>query len=176
MVLILFWQLPSWPDILDYFFSYWPGLTRAILSDLHYVLYLPPKEDRTTEIKILHASLSDFLLDAKHSGRFFIDLAKSHMTIVKNILGILGKWGGWNYCCLVALLLRTPCQTFLESWKLPATLPFQWFVSRRIDVLKDIYELDLLQYVSRYYHHRHIVDVATFFKWMKLKVRFEVIP
>jgi hypothetical protein len=93
MALTLLTRLPPRPDILDHFFSYRPGQTRAILSGLHSILYLPPKEDRTGEIQIFHASLSDFLLDAKRSGRFFIDLAKSRTTIAKNVLGILVKPG-----------------------------------------------------------------------------------
>jgi len=93
MVLLLLRQLPPRPDILDHFFSYRAGQTRAILSDLHSILYVPPKEDRKGEIRILHASLSDFLLDAKGSGRFFIDLAKSYTTIARKILEVLAKPG-----------------------------------------------------------------------------------
>ena len=93
MALILFRQLPPRPDMLDHFFSYRPGLTRAILSDLHSILYLPSKDDRRGEIKIFHASLSDFLLDAKRSGRFFVDLAKSRIIIARNILGVLVEPG-----------------------------------------------------------------------------------
>jgi len=93
MVLMSFWQLPPRPDILDHFLSYRAGQTRAILSDLHSILYVPPKENKKGRIRILHASLSDFLLDAKRSGRFFIDLAKSRTTIAKNILEVLKKPG-----------------------------------------------------------------------------------
>ena len=93
MVLLLFRQLPHRPDILDHFCSYRPGQTRAILSDLHSILYVPPQEDREEEIRILHASLSDFLLDAKRSGNFFIDLAKSRTTIARKILEVLAQPG-----------------------------------------------------------------------------------
>ena len=93
MVLMSFPQFPARPDILDHLFSYRPGQTRAILSDLHSILYVPPKEDRKGQIRILHASLSDFLLDAKRSGRFFIDPAKSHTTMARKILEVLVKPG-----------------------------------------------------------------------------------
>jgi len=93
MVLMLIRELPPRPDILDGFFSYRRGQTRAILSDLHSVLYLPPTEDRKGGIRILHASLSDFLLDAKRSGKFFVSLTKGHITIVQNLLEILAKPG-----------------------------------------------------------------------------------
>ena len=93
MVLVLFTQLRPRPDTLDWFFSYRPGLTRAILSDLHSILYVPPPEVWYGEIKILHASLSDFLFDAKRSGRFFIDLVRGHTTIARKILRALAKPG-----------------------------------------------------------------------------------
>ena len=93
MVLMLFRRLPPRPDIFDQFFSYRPGQTRAILSDLHSILYVPPKNDKGRIIRILHTSLSDFLLDAKHSGKFFIDFAKSFTIIARKILGVLAKPG-----------------------------------------------------------------------------------
>jgi len=92
MVLMLFSQLPPRPDTLDHLLFYRAGQTRAVLSDLHSILYVPPKEDEG-RIRILHASLSDFLLDAKRSGRFFIDLAKSRTTIARKILEVLAKPG-----------------------------------------------------------------------------------
>ena len=93
MVLMLIRELPPRPDILDGLFSYRPGETRAILSDLHSILSLPPTDNRRGNIRIFHASLSDFLLDAKRSGRFFIDLAKCRTTIARKILEILVKPG-----------------------------------------------------------------------------------
>ena len=93
MVLLFFKQLPPRPEILDHFFSYRAGQTRAILSDLHSILYVPPKVDQQGTIRMLHASLSDFLLDAKRSERFFIDPAKSRTIITRKILKVLGKPG-----------------------------------------------------------------------------------
>ncbi|KIM41271.1 hypothetical protein M413DRAFT_145558 [Hebeloma cylindrosporum] len=157
MALMLFRQLPPRPDTLDCFFSYKPGLARAILSDLHSILYLPPKQDRKGEIKILHASLSDFLLDATRSGRFFIDLAKSRTTIARKIIGILME-------PVIPRELEIACYT---------ALPVVCVRTKSVDVLKDIYEFDLLRYVSWYRpRHLHPINVennATFFNWMKLK-------
>jgi hypothetical protein len=62
-VLMFFKDLPPRPSLLDVFLSYKPGMTRMIFSDLHSVLRLPPAEEKEGEIKIMHASLSDFLLD-----------------------------------------------------------------------------------------------------------------
>ena len=93
MVLMLIKKLSPQPHILDGFFSYRAGQTRAILSGLHSILELPHRYNPRGEIRILHASLSDFLLDPKRSGRFFIDLVKSQTTIARKILEILAKPG-----------------------------------------------------------------------------------
>jgi len=187
MALMLLRQLPPRPDILDHFFSYRPGLTRTILSGLHSILHLPPKEDRTGEIHIFHASLSDFLLDAKRSGRFFIDLTKSRTAIAKKVLEILVKPGTWNNrsCGVVAehTLPDIPRELEVACY---IALPVVCVQTKSMYVLKDVYELDLLRYMSRYcqwadhlhptkvdngVHLTNVENVVTFFKWMELKVR-----
>jgi hypothetical protein len=180
MVLVSFRQLSRRPDILDSFFSYKPGLTRAILSDLHSILYLPPKEDKKGKIKILHASLSDFLLDPSRSGRFYGDLAKSHITIARNLLKNLMKPGvcnhhsygiGTDHILLdIPTMLKDACYIALPLICLKGPMP--------MDVLEDICRLDLSRYVAWYrkwflrLDPENVDNVATFFKWMKLKVRF----
>ena len=59
-------------------------------------------------------------------------------------------------------------------------LPVACVQAKSIDVL-DVYELDLLRYVSWYrwrgdprFLPLSVEDVVTFFRWMELKVRFEV--
>ena len=59
-------------------------------------------------------------------------------------------------------------------------LPVACVQAKSIDVL-DVYELDLLRYVSWYhrqpnnrYFSETVEDTVTFFRWMELKVRFEV--
>ena len=59
-------------------------------------------------------------------------------------------------------------------------LPVVFVQARSIDVLKDVYELDLQRYVSWYcqwadhFFPQHLDNVLKFFNWMKLKVRFGV--
>ncbi|KAF9442614.1 hypothetical protein P691DRAFT_765029 [Macrolepiota fuliginosa MF-IS2] len=44
------------------------------LQHLHSVVYVPPTEkSSTTELRIYHASFSDFLLDSNRSGEFYLD-------------------------------------------------------------------------------------------------------
>jgi len=92
-VLMLFRDLPPRPSFLDVFLSYKPGMTRTIFSDLHSVLRLPPAEEKEGEIKIIHASLSDFLLDPDRSENFFIDTGVGIDAITRCILKCVLKKG-----------------------------------------------------------------------------------
>ena len=62
-----------------------------------------------------------------------------------------------------------------------SALPVFCVQTKSIDVLKDIYELDLSRYLSlhrnpaKYFADRDVDNMITFFKWMEIKVRFEVI-
>ena len=93
VVLILFKDLPSRPAFLDIFLSYKPGTTRTTLSDLHSILRLPPTEEKKDKIKIMHASLSDFLLDPDRSGNFFINVDAGIDAITRHILKSVLKKG-----------------------------------------------------------------------------------
>jgi hypothetical protein len=59
-------------------------------------------------------------------------------------------------------------------------LPVACVQTESIDVLKGVYEFDLLRYVSWYgqwaghLRPHNVEDAVTFFRWMELKVRFEV--
>ena len=67
--------------------------------------------------------------------------------------------------------LETACYT---------ALPVACVQAKSIDVLKDLYELDLLRYVSWYcqrathVYRYNVENLTTFFKWMERKVRLEV--
>jgi hypothetical protein len=82
------------------------------------------------------------------------------------------------------LLLSTPLPDTPRELEVAcyAALPVACVQAKSIDALKDVYELDLLRYVSWYCQWadhlfpQHLDNVVTFFKWMKLKVRFAVIP
>ena len=93
MVLILFKDLPPRPALLDIFLSYKPGTTRMTLSDLHSILRLPPAKEKEGEIKIMHASLSDFLLDADRSRNFFVGVDAGVNVITRCILKSVLKKG-----------------------------------------------------------------------------------
>jgi hypothetical protein len=74
--------------------SYCRGELQLILMDLHSVLYVPvlkPEEDedqsdKESELRVLHASLEDFLMDQSRSKEFYIDEGKAHARIAQHFL------------------------------------------------------------------------------------------
>ncbi|KAF8154917.1 hypothetical protein B0H34DRAFT_799643 [Crassisporium funariophilum] len=64
------------PYTIDQFFSLNQGDTRHALADLDFILVEILHHDR--DIRFLHASLQDFLMDRSRSGQYHIDLATSH--------------------------------------------------------------------------------------------------
>ena len=61
------------PAFIEKFLFYRPGEVDLILSDLHSIISVPPLNDGVTELRLLHASLSDFLLDRSRSKDLFLD-------------------------------------------------------------------------------------------------------
>lgn len=72
------------PDIVSSFWCYESGELQMILADLHSVIYVPtPYSSEQPRLRILHASLQDFLLDRSRSRRFFIDAPKAHARMAQ---------------------------------------------------------------------------------------------
>jgi len=55
------------------------GEIQMLLVDLHSIIRVP--ENDTDEIRILHASFRDYLLDRSRSGPFFIDLSEAYAKL-----------------------------------------------------------------------------------------------
>ncbi|KAF8809769.1 hypothetical protein BYT27DRAFT_7232197 [Phlegmacium glaucopus] len=56
------------------------------LSELHSILYIPPPKASGLLIKVIHASLQDFLVDRLRSGRYFVDEEAFHTDIAQQCL------------------------------------------------------------------------------------------
>ena len=81
------------PKLLEDLFFLRHGDIYIVLSDLHSIMDVPaPTTDRTSsEIRILHASLGDFLLDKSRSSKFYIDAGKAHANLTLYFLKHLSK-------------------------------------------------------------------------------------
>ncbi|KAK7060850.1 hypothetical protein VNI00_000583 [Paramarasmius palmivorus] len=64
--------VPRWhsPSILTRLFQLQPGEIEMLLSKLHSVIHVP--DDPDSEIRVLHASFTEFLLDRARSGDYYI--------------------------------------------------------------------------------------------------------
>ena len=56
------------------------------LSELHYILYIPPPNTTELSIQPVHASLQDFLVDKLRSGKYYIDEEAFHTDIAQKCL------------------------------------------------------------------------------------------
>jgi NACHT domain len=70
------------PRGLEILFSLQEGDVFLALSDLHSILHVPepPKQG---DVRILHASLSDFLFDRSRAGELFIDTEQCHTELAR---------------------------------------------------------------------------------------------
>ncbi|KAF8816967.1 hypothetical protein BYT27DRAFT_6954218 [Phlegmacium glaucopus] len=82
--------------ILDPLFEFKPGEAAYALSNLHAILSVYPKLDRSFEIKLLHKSLEDFLLDKSRSGQFYIDPSLGHSMLATRWICRYKKDNNWN--------------------------------------------------------------------------------
>ena len=90
--------------------SYRRGELQLILMDLHSVLYVPVLKseddedefDEENKLRVLHASLQDFLMDASRSREFYIDEGKAHARIAQHFLRYIREYSpdiGDVYSC-----------------------------------------------------------------------------
>ena len=68
---------PQWrgqtTTLIEKFLFYRPGEIDMILTDLHSVIYVPPRGHQSGELRFFHASLPDYLLDGSRSMDLFLD-------------------------------------------------------------------------------------------------------
>ncbi|KAF8815007.1 hypothetical protein BYT27DRAFT_7201103 [Phlegmacium glaucopus] len=70
------------------------------LSQLHSILYIPPPQTSGLSIKVIHASLQDFLVDRLRSGRYYVDEEAFHTDLAQQ--------------CLRQLEVSTSCMNTIE--------------------------------------------------------------
>ncbi|KAF8809772.1 hypothetical protein BYT27DRAFT_7187645 [Phlegmacium glaucopus] len=56
------------------------------LSELHSILYIPPPKTSGLSIKVIHASLQDFLVDRLRSRRYYVDEEAFHTDLTQQCL------------------------------------------------------------------------------------------
>ncbi|KDR78760.1 hypothetical protein GALMADRAFT_1268043 [Galerina marginata CBS 339.88] len=80
---VLLMDLKLSPEMVENFLFLKPGDVQLYLTGLASVIDF---HDRQKEIKVLHASLSDFLLDATRSEKLYIEAGSAHSVLAKYCL------------------------------------------------------------------------------------------
>jgi hypothetical protein len=100
-VLILANLDPKTPEVVGEFMFLDPGEVQCLLFDLASVIECV---DKDTEIQMLHASFSDFLLDRSRSEEYYIDSSLMHMEIAQLCLSHIRVPHNWEQCEKCTLL------------------------------------------------------------------------
>ncbi|KAJ3509453.1 hypothetical protein NLJ89_g5209 [Agrocybe chaxingu] len=79
-------NFPRSPSMIENLFFYKYGEVYTILADMHSIIYVPSPEGEEGELRLLHASLSDFLFDEQRSVEFFIDPGQAHSRFTRHYI------------------------------------------------------------------------------------------
>ncbi|KAF8159160.1 hypothetical protein B0H34DRAFT_702327 [Crassisporium funariophilum] len=82
------YRLANYVEEMECFLSLEPGDVQAHLGNLASLISI---EDNPLRLRLLHASLRDFLLDKRRSGKFYIDVGAMHANIARCCLHHLGR-------------------------------------------------------------------------------------
>ncbi|CAA7266815.1 unnamed protein product [Cyclocybe aegerita] len=77
------------PDMLDRLLKYQPGRTQLLLNKMASIVSYDSAKHPT--IQLLHASLSDFLLDESRSNEFHVDLGNAHTALARGYLHLASE-------------------------------------------------------------------------------------
>jgi hypothetical protein len=89
------------PKVVGEFMFLDPGEVQSLLLDLASVIECV---DKDTEIRMLHASFPDFLLDRLRSEEYYIDSSLMHMEIAQLCLSHIRLPHNWEQCETCTLL------------------------------------------------------------------------
>ncbi|KAF8811009.1 hypothetical protein BYT27DRAFT_6470260 [Phlegmacium glaucopus] len=125
--------------LIETILSYAPGDLQLILIDLHSVLDVPEMEDDRGDLRALHASLEDFLMDPARSRNLFIDRGKAHAQIARHFLRYIRDYDSrdtsHHYDCGYAVFKNLEYHCSKSS----ATR----------ELLADLYRFDFRQWVAK---------------------------
>ncbi|KAF8813224.1 hypothetical protein BYT27DRAFT_6380322 [Phlegmacium glaucopus] len=158
--------------LIETILSYAPGDLQLILIDLHSVLDVPDMENDYGDLRALHASLEDFLMDRARSGNLFIDQGKAHAQIARHFLRHIRNYysqdTNHHYDCGFTVFSNLEYHCSKSS----ATR----------ELLADFYDFDFRQWVATImmvnvysegwelieFSHREMVNLYTWFKTQQM--------
>uniref|UniRef100_A0A8H7XX30 Nephrocystin 3-like N-terminal domain-containing protein n=1 Tax=Psilocybe cubensis TaxID=181762 RepID=A0A8H7XX30_PSICU len=76
--------LPPTATSIESLHSFQPGTVKIALCDLHSIVYVPETPDEN--LRMYHASFSDFIFEEARSGRFYLDKGAAHIMLATSVL------------------------------------------------------------------------------------------
>jgi len=94
-----------WPwssPLIEEFLAFEPGDVEMYLGDMSFLVNVGPNQ----KITILHASLTDFLMDRTRSKEFWVNPPVQHTSLARRCLQVLQRGGVWqNYSHSIHILI-----------------------------------------------------------------------
>ncbi|KAF8810999.1 hypothetical protein BYT27DRAFT_7231790 [Phlegmacium glaucopus] len=166
--------------LIETILSYAPGDLQLILIDLHSVLDVPDMEDDYGDLRALHASLEDFLMDPARSGNLFIDRGKAHAQIARHFLRYIRDYDSrdtnHHYDCgyTVFITLEYHCSNSSATRELLAD--FYGFDFRQWAATMMMVNVYLEDWALIEASHRAMVDLYTWFRSQEANVQDQFGP
>ncbi|KAF8816638.1 hypothetical protein BYT27DRAFT_7127504 [Phlegmacium glaucopus] len=113
------------------------GTLHHKLVHLHSILDIPAPDDDKTEIRILHASLNDFLRDETRSRQYHIDASRAHAKLTQRFMTFIPIAHKKNYN--MDDLARLSCQFFMVHCVLSYPTP---------ELLEDLRNFDISGFLN----------------------------
>jgi hypothetical protein len=81
------------PEEIDILLTLRPGTSRLVLRGLHSLFHVPPKRSQFgwSIVTVLHASLPDYLCNARRSGGWCISTPLLHSDYLNSMIGVLSS-------------------------------------------------------------------------------------
>ncbi|KAF8149093.1 hypothetical protein B0H34DRAFT_827780, partial [Crassisporium funariophilum] len=171
-------KVPTTPHFLEKMLWLRPGDVLILFNDLHSVMYIPTEDEVAyPHIRILHASLGDFLLDESRSGKYHIRQQQAGTCLALNSLRHIAEFvrlSPWFYSALnsdeillrrisyTTLLLRCIQAEHTESlFEQLHTLDFSAFLSVLQQTTFDAMQIELAT------RERALVCLPYYFEWLQ---------
>lgn len=151
-------NIPITPQLLENIFFLRHRNVYTILSDVHSIITIPTStiDSTSSEIRILHASLADFLLDESRSGSFYIHQGSAHANLTRYFLKHLSN----------TEVSTSENEYFAEAFSMHCPLS-----SPTPALLDDLFKFDFYRFLITFHSSElvmeHIFDV---FDWLQVRM------
>jgi len=192
-VILAFQERPH-PLVIEQLLSLRPGDVDLLLCNLHSLLHIPDplnNSETGSDIHVLHASLSDFLMDCDRSGHFSVNSCEIHADLAQCCLGfIMQKESSTSrLSCKFNTCVIWPQVTILVSTALrPTSYAMHHWIYHSLRsgggeaLINDIQGFDIKRWIESstnvwpHSSYKLLDSLPTMITWLRHQVAFSHVP